>query len=247
MKKLLLGSIVLAAVIAGPAIAAEMSVKAPVKAVAPPPAVYDWSGIYFGVHAGYAWSTFDAAFVGIPNFKVSPDVAIYGGQMGIQRQFGNFVLGIEGSRSTAVRHSYASTDCPPPNNLAFTCAAQFNDVLTVGPRLGWAMGEWMPYLTGGYASATFPERISIKAAPANPFGDRHRHNGSYIGGGVDKALWHGWIVGLDYRHYVLDNAHYVPVRFTAIGFPDPLIGAENTAKVSLDTIMLRLSLKLGPL
>jgi outer membrane immunogenic protein len=248
MKKLLLGSMVLAAVIAGPAIAAEMPVKAPVKAVAPPPAVYDWSGIYFGVHAGYAWSTFDAAFVGIPNFKVSPDVAIYGGQMGVQHQFGKFVLGVEGSLSAAVRNSFASTDCPPPNNVAFACAARLKNVLTVGPRLGWAMGEWMshewmPYVTGGYASATFPEKITIKAAPANPFVDSHQHSGWYIGGGVDMALWRGLTVGLDYRHYVLDSANYVPSRIVAGGAFDPLIGAQNTARVSLDTIMVRGSWK----
>jgi outer membrane immunogenic protein len=41
----------LAAVIAGPAMAADM----PVKALPPPPVVYDWSGAYVGFNIGGAW------------------------------------------------------------------------------------------------------------------------------------------------------------------------------------------------
>ena len=59
----------------------------------------------------------------------------------------------------------ASTACPARR---FTCAARFDDVITVGPRLGWAMGKWMPYLTGGYASGAFDQKISLNAASSTP-------------------------------------------------------------------------------
>ena len=109
--------------------------------------------------------------------------------------------------------------------------------------LGWGMGEWMPYLTGGYATAKFLEKISIKAAPNNPFEDSHQHSGWYIGGGVDMALSHGWMVGLAYRHQKLDHsATYAPSRIAG-GAIDPLIGARNDADVSVDTITLRVSWK----
>jgi len=206
---------------------------------------FNWSGFYFGVHSGFAWSDFDAAFVGIPNFTVSHDAPLVGGQIGIQHQWGNFVLGLEGTLTTAYRDDHASTDCPPPNNTAFTCAARFDDVLTIGPRLGWAMGKWMPYLTGGYANARFSEKISIKASSSNPFEDSQRHGGWFIGGGVDMALSHGWTIGLEYRHYDFDSASYIPSRNIAGGAVDPLIGAENIADVSLDTITLRVSWKFG--
>src|SRR5262249_54896635 len=48
MKRLLLGSM-LAAVIAAPALAADMPAKAPVYK-APPPPVWSWTGFYVGVH-----------------------------------------------------------------------------------------------------------------------------------------------------------------------------------------------------
>lgn len=54
MKKLLVASAALAALIAAPALAADMAVKAP----PPPPAVayYDWTGFYLGANAGWAWT-----------------------------------------------------------------------------------------------------------------------------------------------------------------------------------------------
>src|SRR5215813_14159400 len=51
MKKLLLGGLVLTSLIAGPAMAADM----PVKAAPPPPFVYNWSGFYVGLNAGGVW------------------------------------------------------------------------------------------------------------------------------------------------------------------------------------------------
>jgi outer membrane immunogenic protein len=53
-KKLVLRSVALTAMIAGPAMAADMPVKAPPKAVAPAPA-YSWTGFYVGGNVGYSW------------------------------------------------------------------------------------------------------------------------------------------------------------------------------------------------
>ena len=58
MKKFLLGSVALAAMFAGPAMAADMRVPAP-----PPPVVYyDWSGAYVGFNAGGVWYDVDRQF-----------------------------------------------------------------------------------------------------------------------------------------------------------------------------------------
>ena len=243
VKYLLAGTFVAGALVAmsGAVNADGMAPKA-----APVVAPTSWSGFYFGLHSGFAWSDFDASFpTGIPNFTVSHDAFVVGGHMGIQHQFGQVVLGVEGSLTTAFRDDHASTDCPPPNNTAFTCAARFDNVFTIGPRLGWAMGKYMPYITGGYANARFAEKISIKAAPANPFEDSQRHGGWFIGGGVDMALSHGWTIGLDYRHYDFDSANYVPSQNIAGGIPVLLGGAANSADTTADIVTLRVSWKFG--
>src|SRR5689334_5541164 len=55
MNKLLTGFVALAALAAGPAIAADIPVKAPVTK-APPPSAFNWTGFYTGVFVGGAWA-----------------------------------------------------------------------------------------------------------------------------------------------------------------------------------------------
>jgi opacity protein-like surface antigen len=50
MKKLLLAGVALAA-LSGSAVAADL--RRP--AYAPPPPVYSWTGLYWGVNVGYSW------------------------------------------------------------------------------------------------------------------------------------------------------------------------------------------------
>jgi opacity protein-like surface antigen len=206
-----------------------------------------WSGFYFGAQSGFQWSDFDASYPAFgTSFSVSHDAFVVGGLIGIQHQFGNVVLGVEGNLIVAYRDDYASTNCP---NTTYTCAARFDDVLTIGPRIGWAMGKWMPYITGGYANAAFTEKEVLKSNNNQTFRDRERHSGWYIGGGVDMAVAAGWTIGLEYRHYEFDNATYNPScagiggACTAIGqvvFPTD----ANTADPTSDIVTLRVSWKL---
>src|SRR5712671_4342473 len=101
--------------------AADMAVKAPLPA---PPPVSDWSGVYAGLEWGYGWGKqntnaissgdpFTAAITEpLPTGTLVltpplffPDVALpsikqrgwlLGGFLGAQKQWGNWVLGIEG-------------------------------------------------------------------------------------------------------------------------------------------------------
>ena len=57
MKKFLLGSVGLAAMFAGPAMAADMRLPPP----PPPVAYYDWTGAYIGFNAGGVWNDQGAA------------------------------------------------------------------------------------------------------------------------------------------------------------------------------------------
>src|SRR5215467_10196882 len=55
MKRLLLGSVALVAVVASPALAADLGPAPYYKGPAIAP-VYDWTGFYLGAHATYSWS-----------------------------------------------------------------------------------------------------------------------------------------------------------------------------------------------
>ena len=68
MKNLFVGSVALLALAAaGPAVAADVPVKAPVYKAAPAAvmAAYNWTGFYAGVNAGYGW--------GDPSFNLTGD------------------------------------------------------------------------------------------------------------------------------------------------------------------------------
>jgi opacity protein-like surface antigen len=59
MRKFLLCSVGLVAILAVPAMAADMPIKAPPP---PPVAYYDWSGAYIGLNVGETWYDVDRAF-----------------------------------------------------------------------------------------------------------------------------------------------------------------------------------------
>ena len=205
VRKLAAGLAVLAtAVIAGVGIA--QADGTPARKAATVAAPTSWSGLYFGAHAGWAWADVDSDFVtadgvrlGI-NDSVERDAPVVGGQIGIQHQFGHIVVGIEASATFAYENGYGNVTCP--NDVLRTCGKRFDNVLSVGPRVGYAMGKWMPYLTGGYASAEIAHKSFVTGHGLNNvqlFGERF--DGWYIGAGVDMALAQGWTVGLEYRHY----------------------------------------------
>ena len=215
-----------------------MAPPAPPMAQAPT----SWSGLYFGTQSGYVWSSMDADPTTGAGTGTSVDhsAEFVGGQLGLQHQFGNVVLGIETGMQVAFRNNPTSTTCA----LAGVCAAagsqltsRFDDVLSVGPRLGWAMGKWMPYLTAGYANAAFTNQVTNNAVVQAEA--RTRHNGWYIGAGVDMAVVGGWTMGLEYRHY--DFGDVDATLHTPTG---ALVGNPINFDPTADTISLRVSWKL---
>ena len=130
---------------------------------------WDGGGLDSGVHSGWQWSTYDTAYTSFPtSWGVDHDFPVVGGQIGIQHQFGQIVVGVEAAGTAAYLDNHGSTDCPNP---AFSCTARFDNVLTIGPRLGYAMGKWMPYITGGShaASARSHDTRILKANQATFF------------------------------------------------------------------------------
>src|SRR3954467_8546829 len=94
MKKLLLAGVALAA-LSGSAVAAGLARPA----YAPPPPVYSWTGLYWGVNIGYSWGQAkdEVTLAGVGTFSESQKVdgVIGGFQSGHPDQFGQWVWGFE--------------------------------------------------------------------------------------------------------------------------------------------------------
>src|SRR5262245_26849885 len=211
MKKFLLGSVGLAAMLAGPAMAAELPVAAP----PPPPVYYNWSGVYVGANVGGIWSTVNQTFPNPPllggfgpgnvaNFSTSPNDGIFGFHAGAQWQWGAWVLGVEAALSGCFNECREVSGIVPGVPPAIAANTFFEhkitNLFTVGPRIGYAWDRFMIFATGGWASANLksaqcffvvqPNANNAPGpcdgpSPGSQFSGAARNNdGWYIGGGL---------------------------------------------------------------
>jgi outer membrane immunogenic protein len=233
---------------AGSASAADMPVKAP-PMVAP---YYDWSGIYVGFHEGYEWASVHDTTPAFTQTDSTVRNGIIGFHVGLQKQFamsswGAWVLGVEGSLNEPIKQNSTSnfTACANP---AFSCGlTNMHDNWSGGGRLGlawnWGGGGWLfggDYLltvSGGYTTAIF-QRADFRAGVLNTGGGNSlaRHNGAYVGGGLEHVLAKGvlvdWITGIDYQHQFYNGQADIDAN-----------GVAHTLSADVDIIRLRTTLK----
>src|SRR5262249_32864283 len=222
MKPRLQSLFAVSAALAAVALASATVAKADGMGRAAPAATYaapfSWSGFYIGAHPGWEWSSSDVTFAGPPPHHlgiIDQDTGIYGVQAGYQQQFGSFVLGVEGNITESFRDELGRR---ASFNPALLSAARFDNLFTIGGRAGWvagnwaggnwAGGKWMPYVTGGYASARFEEQGIFRVTGVTFDQDSERHDGWYIGGGLDWAFSDHIIVGVEYRHFEFETRNY---------------------------------------
>lgn len=176
MKKLLLGSVALAALgAAGVANAAEMPVR-----TAPLP-LWSWTGWYIGGHAGGA---FDRSEIDHPygatlfGDEVRSPGGFVGGQVGYNWQVGSTVYGLEADASFADLDGtftclQAVRGSPFPANFVggffgATCQTRVNAFGTLAARLGSTIGSdsrTLVYAKGG--GAWVHKRIDVAVNNAN--------------------------------------------------------------------------------
>jgi outer membrane immunogenic protein len=211
-KKFFIGSLALAAMIAGPAMAADM----PVKAKAPPPvAYYDWSGAYVGFNAGGMWTEINRHFIappGVGDFSTSNNSDfVYGFHAGAQWQWGQWILGVEAAYSACGRECRSTTGALPVPLFTPNTAGEhkLTNLFTVGPRLGYAWDRWMIYGTGGYAIATMKGQyrfngVQVIGGDGN-LNAQTWNDGWFAGGGLEYMAHKGALVdvilGAEYQHF----------------------------------------------
>jgi outer membrane immunogenic protein len=174
--------------IAASAFAADMTVKAPV------PVAYSWTGFYVGVNAGGTWSKVSqsedigvvpyfgpAANGNIPSIQNSAagqslgSSGFTGGlQLGYNWQFNSVVVGIEADfdgNTGGAKTASSTVDYPTAIGLTYTISQSVknNWIATLRPRLGFATGNTLFYVTGGLAagdvafSRTFSDSFNLFA------------------------------------------------------------------------------------
>ena len=238
MKKLLVAGFAAAAFCGAPAFAADLPTKGPVykgAAVAP---MFNWSGFYVGAHVGGGWSDLDwtlvqpAAPAGEP-LHHSDTGFLVGGHVGLQKQFGNLVVGIEGSYTggSPLDDRVESTLFP-----GLARVASIKDLYMATARLGLAQDRWLGYVKGGYANGPV-ELKTLDAANVVTSQTSHREGGWVLGAGLEYALTNLWIFGLEYNFIHLNIGDRVQLAAAA--------ATVTNADAHVQTLMARLSFKFG--
>jgi outer membrane immunogenic protein len=153
MRNLLLGTVAVVALIAGPANAADLAVKAAPVYKAPPPVVtyYSWTGCYVGGHVGGLWARKDWTLappdpiVGLGSHDANSWLG--GVQAGCDYQFaGGWVIGIQGDYAwTEANGSHDDVDDGTSDQT------RIRSLATVTGRIGYAWDRFLGYVKGGGA------------------------------------------------------------------------------------------------
>lgn len=203
MRRFLSGSII-AAFLSVPATAADMPVKAPVRAPAPVVAAYNWTGFYIGGHGGGAWgekcfTEFTPAAVNRGCHDV--DGWLGGGQIGVNWQTGNIVFGVEFSGSAA---DIDGTHVVPNNDaIPDTLHTKINSIFLLTGRVGLAWNQLLAYVTGG--GAWVRENYTFADGGGPTLHARETRGGWTIGAGVEYALSQNWSLAAQYNFVELGD------------------------------------------
>jgi outer membrane immunogenic protein len=186
MRKLLL-SAAATMLIAGPASAADLGVRpAP---VAPAFIASPWDGPYIGVNLGFGTTDFDITATGLGTVASQHADGVVGGvQLGYNKQFGTFVVGLETDFDAT---SIEKTDLGVTTKLPWFGTTRGRFGFLVNPTL-------LFYGTGGVAYGRV--EVSVPGASVKIPGV-----GWAAGAGVQWALTPQWSIGAEYLHVELDG------------------------------------------
>jgi outer membrane immunogenic protein len=215
MKKLLLTGVAFAALAAGQAFAADLSMP-PMYKAPPPVPMFSWTGCYVGgnIGGGYAWTentniAHNTLFGDLnpgQGFAQSSSGLAGGGQVGCNFQVSRFVFGIEGAYLGAnITRDYAN----PYNGADDVFTNKIDGIASVTARFGLGFDNWLFYSKVGWAAAHAKLSVIDTVPPFTGAGsDSHWHNGFTLGTGTEYAFTPNWILGFETNYYRFESKSY---------------------------------------
>jgi outer membrane immunogenic protein len=206
MKKLLLVGVALS-VLSGSAVAADLARPA----YAPPPPVYSWTGLYWGVNVGYSWgqdkrdATLQVAPGVLRTFSDSQklDGVIGGFQSGYNYQFGQWVWGFETDIQASGEKGGTNLQLAALPLTTVTTDHKLTWFGTSRSRLGVL---WTPnvllYGTAGVAYGQVKDTSTITAVGVGSVTSTFKDvkAGWTAGAGVEGVIGGGWTAKLEYLY-----------------------------------------------
>jgi outer membrane immunogenic protein len=186
------------------------------------PAVYNWTGAYFGANIGGAWGDSRArepdvqpsGFFNAPGdtFTAGTHGVTGGAQAGYNWQMNQFVAGVEGDFGYLGFNGQQSS-----SSFAGTFVSSTGGVYgTFRGRVGFAFDRVLIYATGGGMVADVGAGVSNPLNTPPNFtdailftGKTNMQTGWTLGGGVEVAVANGWSLKGEYLHFDLGTKRVV--------------------------------------
>lgn len=166
--------------------------------VAPP--ADDWSGLYLGGHAGYAWGDVDA-----DGDDADIEGFLGGALIGYNIQSDSLVFGIEAD------FGFADVDGKDFNSADLSYDLKSNGHLR--GRLGMDMDMFMPFIAAGLAAGRF--EVSEQVGPVS---DTNTLWGFTIGAGLDVKASENLIVRAEYLYDDYGSKNFDVYSGVDVGF-----------------------------
>jgi outer membrane immunogenic protein len=201
--------------------------------------VRSWTGFYIGGHAGYSWgsvngdTTYSVLTPGTPFFPrntvifssvqrdFDPSGGLGGVQLGYNFQSARFVYGIETDLSWTGQHDSSSfsgrkTVQFEDFNYQETTAAKLKYMGTVRGRLGFLFGDFLPYVTGGFAWGRMAmdldwrltQNFCTPCVASFSGSQAHTLAGWTAGAGIEYSLNQLWSLKAEYLYVDLNEATF---------------------------------------
>jgi len=212
---------------AAPARAADIAVPPSYNppAVALPPAMYNWTGIYAGGNVGGALLSDSISQATPPGTALitgtqtaHPAGIIGGGQLGANYQFDAWVVGVEGAWSASNLSGYGIGSAAGTfNGVAVTQIRNTSNPLWLASgsgRIGYADNDWLFYVKGGGAwlrAQYIQDGLTAGGTVGTQIMNVNRA-GFVGGGGIEYALTENLSARLEYDFYDFGTKTY---QFTA--------------------------------
>lgn len=186
----------------------------PVKATPLVPGSYNWSGIYVGVHAGYGKGMKDWPSMN-PLLDYDVKGFLGGGQVGVNQQIGNWVIGIEVDASWAdikgsQAHFLGSVVGVGTTTSTAIATTRIDRLVTVAGRLGFAQARWLVYVKAGAVWAHENHTLATQATlgivggptltSSMALAGSENRFGPTLGFGAEYALWGNWSFKSEYNY-----------------------------------------------
>jgi outer membrane immunogenic protein len=227
MKKVL-GALVAASMVAGHAVAADVSAQDPVYRAPPPLPAFNWTGFFVGGTLGgeRAESNYSetptgafihanprsvAAMVAAGTGTLSPSGVIGDGEAGFNWQNGLFVLGAETDVSGWNLSESAAVTVPGiarGRMITATTSTSSNWLFTARVRTGIASSNWLFFVTGGLAlsNVNFAQSIFFSVSQSTQAGAASATEAGWtVGGGIEYALSRNWSLKGEYLYVGFPN------------------------------------------